>query len=102
MKSVLQDLRPMRVMLLLVVVITMIFKPAPVEMIAATRKLIDIPLVVAGGVRTPKAAYETIKAGADIIQVGSAFESCKGDLKEMGKKFKGITDAVKKAGKEKK
>ena len=29
MKSVLQDLRPMRVMLLLVVVITMIFKPAP-------------------------------------------------------------------------
>ncbi len=77
-------------------------EPAPVEMVAATKKIIDIPLVVAGGVRTPKAAYETIKAGADIIQVGSAFESCKGDLKEMGKKFKAITDTVKKAGKEKK
>lgn len=77
-------------------------QPATVEMVAATKKLIDIPLVVAGGVRTPKLAYETIRAGADIVQVGTPFEACKGNLSEMGKKFKGITDAVKKAGKEKK
>ncbi len=77
-------------------------QPAPKEMVAATRKLIDIPLIVAGGVKNGKYAYETIKAGADIIHVGSALEACKGDLKLMGKRFNEITSAVKKAGKEKK
>ncbi len=76
--------------------------PCPKEMVAATKRLIEVPLLVAGGVKTPKFAYETVKAGADIIHVGSAFEACKGDLKEMGKRFKEITTAVKKAGKEKK
>lgn len=76
-------------------------QPAPVEMIAATKKLIEVPLIVAGGVKNEKFAYETIRAGADIIHVGSAFEACKGDLKEMGKRFRAITSAVNKAGKEK-
>jgi len=76
--------------------------PAPVEMVAAAKKLIDVPLVVAGGIKNEKQAYQTIKAGADIIHVGSAFEATKGNLDEMGKRFKAITTAVKKAGKEKK
>lgn len=76
--------------------------PAPTAMVAATKKMIDIPLLVAGGIRTPKLAYETIKAGADIVHVGTAFEQCKGNLTELGKCFKEITNAVKKAGKEKK
>ncbi len=76
--------------------------PAPKEMVAATSKQLEVPLIVAGGVRTPKYAYETIKAGADIIQVGTALEASKGNLPEMGKKFKAITDAVKKAAREKK
>ena len=75
--------------------------PAPREMVASVKTLIDVPLVVAGGVRNPKYAYETVKAGADIVHVGSAFESCKGDLKAMGKKFREITSSVKKAGGEK-
>lgn len=77
-------------------------QPVTKEMVAATKKLIDIPLIVAGGVKNEKFAYETVKAGADIIHVGSAFEASAGNLKEMGKKFKAITDAVKKAAKEKK
>ena len=76
--------------------------PCPKEMVAATKQVIDIPLVVAGGVRTPELAYQTIKAGADIIQVGTAFEASKGSLPDMAKKFKAITEAAKKAGKEKK
>ncbi len=76
-------------------------QPCPKEMVAATRKMVDVPLIVAGGVRNEKFAYETIKAGADIVQVGTAFESSKGNLQEMGKTFKAITEAVKKAGKEK-
>ena len=77
-------------------------QPCPKEMVAATKKLIEIPLIVAGGVRNEKLAYETIKAGADIVQIGTAFEASKGNLNEAGKKFKAITTAVKKAGKEKK
>lgn len=76
-------------------------QPCPKEMVAATKKQIEIPLIVAGGVRNEKLAYETVKAGADIVQIGTAFEASKGDLKEAGKKFKAITTAVKKAGKEK-
>ncbi len=76
--------------------------PCPKEMVAYTKKMIDVPLVIAGGVKTPALAYETIKAGADIIQVGTAFEASNGNPKEMANKFKAITDAVKKAGKEKK
>lgn len=77
-------------------------QPCPKEMVAATKKVLEIPLLVAGGVRNEKLAFETIKAGADIVQVGTAFESSKGNLQEMGKTFKAITEAVKKAGKEKK
>jgi phosphoglycerol geranylgeranyltransferase len=76
-------------------------QPAPKEMVAATKKVLDIPLLVAGGVKNPKSAFETVKAGADIVQVGTAFESSKRNLLEMGKRFKAITEAVKKAGKEK-
>ncbi len=46
----------------------------PLEMISAVAKTIDIPYIVAGGIRTPDQAKNVIKAGADIIQVGTAFE----------------------------
>ncbi len=75
---------------------------APLEMVSMVKKTIDIPLIVAGGCRTAKRAYATIKAGADIVQIGTAFEVSKGDLKKMGRTFKEITSMVKKAGKEKK
>ncbi len=77
-------------------------EPVPREMVAAAKEVLEIPLLVAGGVRTAELAYKTIKAGADIVQVGTAFEANKGNLQQMGKTFKAITDAVKKAGKEKK
>ncbi len=76
--------------------------PCPAEMVSATKRVLDVPLLVAGGVRTAKLAFETIKAGADIVQIGTAFESDKGNLQQMAKRFKEITSAVKKAGKEKK
>jgi phosphoglycerol geranylgeranyltransferase len=46
----------------------------PIEMVKAVSSAIDIPYIVGGGVRTPEAAKAVIKAGADIIQVGTAFE----------------------------
>ena len=74
---------------------------APIEMVSATKKMIDIPLLIAGGIKTPETAASLIKAGADIVQVGSVFEKSKGDLKKTGELFKKFTSSVSKAGKEK-
>ncbi len=76
-------------------------EPAPVEMIAYTKKMIDIPLVVAGGVRNEKYAYESIKAGADVVHVGTAVEEQSNDLSKVKFTLKRIVDSVSKAGKEK-
>lgn len=46
----------------------------PLEMVSAVRSSITIPYIAAGGIRTPEQAKNVIKAGADIIQVGTAFE----------------------------
>lgn len=59
----------------------------PLEMIKTVRSSIDIPYIVAGGVRTPEQAKSVMKAGADIIQVGTAFEheNAVAKVKEMVK-----------------
>lgn len=46
----------------------------PLEMVKTVSSVIDIPYIAAGGIRTPAQAKSVIKAGADIIQVGTAFE----------------------------
>ncbi|MFH0885205.1 MAG: geranylgeranylglyceryl/heptaprenylglyceryl phosphate synthase [Candidatus Micrarchaeota archaeon] len=46
----------------------------PLEMVSAVRSSITIPYIAAGGIRTSEQAKNVIKAGADIIQVGTAFE----------------------------
>jgi len=75
---------------------------APLEMIKATRKLIDIPLVIAGGVKTKEQAFNCIKAGADILHVGTAVENVSDNKKKALQKLSNISRAVKKAGKERK
>ncbi|AJF60608.1 MAG: hypothetical protein QT03_C0001G1125 [archaeon GW2011_AR10] len=75
--------------------------PAPKQMVAATKKQIDVPLIIAGGVRNEKFAYETIKAGADIVHVGTAAEEKNRNSSKLKQAISKITKAVKKAGKEK-
>lgn len=76
--------------------------PAPTEMISYTKKMIDIPLIVAGGVRNERFAHQTIKAGADIIHVGTAMEkSGHASLPKAQRTISKICQSVKKAGKEK-
>jgi len=75
--------------------------PAPPKMIAQTRKLVDVPIVVAGGVRNERFAYESIKAGGDIVHVGTAVEKSSNNPKQTEAKLKKIVSAVRKAGKEK-
>jgi len=47
----------------------------PLEMVKAVSSVLDVPYIAAGGIRTPEEAKNVIKAGADIIQVGTAFEN---------------------------
>jgi len=65
----------------------------PLEMVKAVGSAIDIPYIVGGGVRTPDEAKAVIKAGADIIQVGTAFE--KGGSVE---RIKRMVEAVREGG----
>ncbi len=48
--------------------------PVPPGMIRFVKDSIGIPLLVGGGIRTAKAAKESLQAGADIIVVGNRFE----------------------------
>lgn len=70
--------------------------PAPPTLISTVRSAITVPYFYAGGVRQPEQAYELIKAGADGIHVGTAFEA-----KKAGEKIKKMSEAIHKAGREK-
>jgi len=49
--------------------------PIPLSMIEKVKSEISVPLIIGGGIRTPKEAGERFKAGADIIVVGNAIEN---------------------------
>ena len=50
-------------------------KTISTEMISAVAGAVDIPLIVGGGIRSKRQAEAVLKAGADIIVVGNAFEA---------------------------
>lgn len=52
--------------------------PVPAAMIHQVKQHTSVPLVIGGGICTPKQALEACEAGADVIVVGNAIE------KEMG------------------
>jgi phosphoglycerol geranylgeranyltransferase len=54
----------------------------PLEMIAAVKKYIDVPLIVAGGIKSEIEAKAVAKAGADIIQIGTMIEKS-ADVKSL-------------------
>lgn len=57
--------------------------PVDEAMIHAVRKIISVPLIVGGGMRTAEDVYKACKAGADVIVVGNAIESHPELLAEM-------------------
>jgi phosphoglycerol geranylgeranyltransferase len=46
----------------------------PPGTIRMVRALVDVPVVVGGGIRTPEAAAEKVAAGASIVIIGNHFE----------------------------
>ncbi|MEN9609265.1 MAG: hypothetical protein RLZZ628_79 [Bacteroidota bacterium] len=53
------------------------------SMIATTHRAVDVPLIVGGGIRTPEHAAANVRAGADIIVVGTALEREPGLMLEI-------------------
>jgi phosphoglycerol geranylgeranyltransferase len=66
--------------------------PVPPEMIMAVKQLIDVPLIVGGGIRTKEQALAAASAGADIIVTGNVTESTDANQKiaAMIKAIKGV------------
>jgi phosphoglycerol geranylgeranyltransferase len=74
--------------------------PASVEMISAIKSQLSVPYFYAGGCRTPEQAKSIIKAGADGIHIGTAFEIEDGTDK-IREKVSSLSKAIKEAGAEK-
>ncbi len=74
------------------------YEPVPTNMVSAVADAIDVPYLVAGGIKTPKQAGEIIAAGADWVQIGTAAENSKNPKKTI----EDFVNAVKKAGRSKK
>lgn len=58
-------------------------RPITEEMISKVSRVIEVPLVIGGGILDPEKAYLNCKAGADVIVVGNAIEKDFSLLKEM-------------------
>lgn len=69
-------------------------EPVPVEMVRVVRKTINAKLIVGGGIRTPKAAADRVKAGADIIVTGTLVERFADRVARIGE----IVRAIKACG----
>jgi len=49
-------------------------QPIPPETVKTVRSVLDVPLIVGGGIRTGKTAESLVEAGADIIVTGTVLE----------------------------
>ena len=65
-------------------------KPVPDKMIREIRKIVDLPIIVGGGIKTPEEAKRKIEAGANAIVTGSLVE-------EEIEKIRSIIEAIKSA-----
>ena len=59
--------------------------PVPPKIISAVKSVLDVPLIVGGGIKTPEIAADCCKAGADIIVVGNAIEKKSTLISEIAK-----------------
>jgi phosphoglycerol geranylgeranyltransferase len=64
--------------------------PVPPEMIRAVKHLLEVPLIVGGGIRTKEQAVAAASAGADIIVTGNVTEAS-----DASQKITEIIEAIK-------
>jgi len=63
----------------------------PLEMVKAVAEVTTVPYIVAGGIKTAEEAKRIVKAGADVVQVGTAFER-KGGVEAVKKFVKAVRE----------
>ncbi|WP_048148483.1 geranylgeranylglyceryl/heptaprenylglyceryl phosphate synthase [Palaeococcus ferrophilus] len=69
-------------------------QPVPPEMIAIVKRVIDVPLIVGGGIRTGEQARKAVEAGADIVVTGTAIDKAR-SIEEAKKKLEELNRGVK-------
>lgn len=68
-------------------------KTVGIDMIAAIRASVDLPLVVGGGIRTVQDAEKVYQAGADLIVIGTRLEEFPGQIREFAALRDRLNDA---------
>jgi len=71
----------------------------PPENVKAIASAIDIPIIVAGGVKNPKMAFDVISAGASIVHVGTAVDNVYKNKAKALKLMQDLVIAAEKGGK---
>lgn len=57
--------------------------PVPEAMVEAVAGVLNVPLIVGGGIRTPEKVTALLRAGADLLVVGSVVEEDPGRIREL-------------------
>jgi phosphoglycerol geranylgeranyltransferase len=68
-------------------------KPVPPSIISLIKKNVSLPLIIGGGINAPEAAFDAVKAGADIIVTGTLVE--KGNIHKLTEVINKIKTALK-------
>ncbi|MFN0014296.1 MAG: geranylgeranylglyceryl/heptaprenylglyceryl phosphate synthase [Saprospiraceae bacterium] len=64
--------------------------PVQEAMIKAVAEVVSVPLIVGGGIRTPEKVVANLRAGADLLVVGSAVEEDPGRISELAAAVRGF------------
>lgn len=65
-------------------------EPVPLEMVKQVKRTSGLTLIIGGGIKTPTAAKELVKAGADVIVTGTLVE----ESRDLEKEIKDIIQAI--------
>jgi putative glycerol-1-phosphate prenyltransferase len=69
-------------------------RPVSPRTIAAVRKSVEVPIVVGGGITTPKVAEDALQAGADVIVIGNGIEKDPNLLVEVSERISTYNKAL--------
>ncbi|MEM2146045.1 MAG: geranylgeranylglyceryl/heptaprenylglyceryl phosphate synthase, partial [Candidatus Jordarchaeaceae archaeon] len=67
-------------------------RPIPTEMVKTVKSIVNVPLIVGGGIKTGNQTKELVSAGADIIVTSTVFE--KADKKILRSRIEEIIEGL--------